>query len=33
MARNSELEEVVRKEGMYVRLRNVEAGRWELGDG
>ncbi len=33
MAKNSELEEVVRREGVNVRLRGVEGGRWELGDG
>lgn len=33
MAKNSELEEMMRKEGVNVRLRVVERGRWELGDG
>ncbi len=33
MAKNSELEEVVRREGVNVRLRGMEGGRWELGDG
>ncbi|KAI9704771.1 MAG: hypothetical protein M1836_006551 [Candelina mexicana] len=32
MAENSELEEVVRREGVEVRLRRVEGARWELGD-
>jgi len=32
MARNSELDEVVRREGVCVRLRGLDGGRWELGD-
>ena len=32
MARNSELDEVVRRKGVCVRLRGLDGGRWELGD-
>lgn len=32
LAKNSELEEMVRREGVHVRLRRGAAGRWELGE-
>ena len=32
MAKASELEELVRRKGVDVRLSQVEGGKWELGD-